>query len=480
MNRRTRHDAGLPEHLEEWLRRVLPQFPQVSLCVALSGGVDSIALLAAMVEVRRSFRHLRLRAVHVHHGLHPNADGWLRHCKRVAAGLHVPLSTVRVQVSRERGTSLEAAAREARYDAFAKVLGRDEVLLTAHHEDDQLETVLLQLMRGAGVAGLAAMPEITRFGAGWLARPLLTRNRAELEAWVRSRGLAWVDDDTNANEQFDRNYLRRRVLPLIRNRWPGAARAVSRSARHAAEAKRLLDSLGRADVERAAVGSGLSVQRLRALDPDRRRNAIRFWIAEAGHVLPDATRLDQIAQHLLTARPDANPQVEWNGTRVYRHADTLTLQALPSRPARLRATATAAESRDHSDAQPAGADGEGAQPEIVWQWRENARLDLGAGRGTLLLGPDPHGPIDLDALPGRLVVRNRRGGESLRPHPKGRTRTLKALVQEARLPLQERERLPLLFSDTRLIAAGDRWIDASVHATGATTRRGRLRWLQNA
>lgn len=439
----------------EWLTRrlnaLVPGFPNAALCVALSGGVDSVALLAALAGGRKA-RAPRIRAVHIHHGLHPNADRWAAHCEKVAAQLGVPLTVVRVKVARPRGASLEAAARTARYDALAKELQPGESLLTAHHEDDQLETVLLQLMRGAGVAGLAAMPETAPFAAGRLVRPLLTCSRAEIESWAREQGWVWVDDDTNADDRLDRNYLRRRVVPAIRERWPSAASAVSRSARHAAEAKRLLEALALADVELAANGRELSVPRLRALDPDRRRNALRFWIARAGFVLPDTRRLDEIVGPLLDARSDANPHVAWNGVRVRRHADLLSLTEEAARE-------SAAASRP---------DG--------WNWRAEASIALGDGGGTLTIVPDRHGPLDLDTLPETLVLRSRRGGERLRPSRGRPTKTLKALLQEARVPLGERERLPLVFAGERLIAAGDRWIDASVQAEANAPRRARLLW----
>ncbi len=239
----------------------------------------------------------------MNHGLHPNAPRWSEHCRALARELGVPLEIVAANVSRPAGESLEAAARAARYSVLGQMLQAGEFLLTAHHEDDQLETVLLQLFRGAGVAGLAAMPALAPFAAGWLARPLLSRSRDELEQWVRNARLAWVEDDTNANETLDRNYLRRRVLPLIRERWAGVGSAVARSARHAAECQRLLDSMARTDVERASSGAELFVPTLRALQADRRRNALRFWIAKAGARVPDTSRLEELAGAVIEARP---------------------------------------------------------------------------------------------------------------------------------------------------------------------------------
>jgi tRNA(Ile)-lysidine synthase len=387
--------------------------------------------------------------------LHANADSWSKHCKKLASKLGVPLEIIKVKVARPRGTSLEAAARDARYAALGKALRPGEVLLTAHHQDDQLETVLLQLLRGAGVAGLAAMPDVAAFAASQLARPLLTRSREELEEWARAHDLAWVDDDSNANEQLDRNYLRRTVLPLVRARWPGAAAAVSRSARHAAEARRLLDALALADVERASVGRALSVQRLRALDAQRRRNALRFWIAREGFTAPDTRRLEEIAGPLFDARPDANPQVRWNDTLVERHLDVLSIRA---------ASMTKA----------AGAKSGAAG--VKWSWRDQPQLRLASPPGVLEMVPDRHGPLDLGKLPPQVVVRTRQGGETLRPGVRARTRTLKSLLRESGLLPAARESLPLIFSSDALLAVAGRWVDASVQAGPASRERARLRF----
>ncbi|MGH8258931.1 MAG: tRNA lysidine(34) synthetase TilS, partial [Steroidobacteraceae bacterium] len=264
--------------------------------------------------------------------------------------------------------------------------------------------------------------------------------RAELEGWARERGLAWVEDPTNVDERLDRNYLRRRIVPLLRARWPAAGRTVSRSAMHVAEAQRLLDLLAGADAERAAVGDALSVRRLRALTPERRRNALRFWIARRGGPLPDGKRLAEIAGPVIDARPDAHPEVAWGDRVVRREGDRLGL-AKRGRgdPGRARPDPSACLAR----------------PEIV---------------------PDIHGPIDLDAVRGPLTVALRRGGERLRLRRGGPSRALKTLLQEARIPSTERASMPLLWCGERLLAAGDLWVDASIRAGEDTVRRARLVW----
>ena len=302
------------------LLRLYPRCASAPLCVAFSGGEDSTALLAMLAQqVQR-----RLRAVHIDHGLHPDSRTWVRVCRATCRALHVPLATRRLALTGGRGHSLEALARDGRYAALAAALRPGEVLLTAHHLEDQLETVLLQLLRGAGLPGLAAMPAVMPLGAGVLVRPLLEVPRAVLRAWVRARELSCVADPANTDERFDRNFLRQQVLPCLLSRWPGAARTVTRSARHIAEAQELLDETARADVARAADGAALSVTALRALSLPRRRNALRYWIGQAGPV-PDARRLQEIAETVLAARADANPVVGWGELQVQRHAGRLFL-----------------------------------------------------------------------------------------------------------------------------------------------------------
>jgi tRNA(Ile)-lysidine synthase len=472
-----RHPAGKfgPEWLRAQLSTLLPAFPDVSLCVAFSGGVDSTALLAALAAKRPA--PLQLRALHVDHGLRAASQRWAAHCRALARDLHVPLKVLTTRVERPRGTSLEAAARDARYRLLAEALQPGEILLTAHHNDDQLETVLLQLLRGSGLPGIAAMPAVAPFASGLLARPLLSRSRAELETWVRSQGLTWVEDDTNADDGLDRNYLRLRVLPLIRDRWPGSAAAVARSARHAAEAQSLLDTLARADVDRASYGESLSIKSLRALPADRLRNALRFWITRAGYLAPDTKRLDEITGPLLDARPDANPFVEWGegegSARAQRQGDLLSL----------------------GDSAHELADPSMSAAALVWSWHDSLVYDLPHNLGKLELEPDERGPLDLDVLPHPLTIRWRRGGERLSPRRGGPRRALKNLLQESHVPVTERARLPLLFSNAsagdapsgeatssgeRLLAVADLLLDETVQATPTARRRARLRWKKSS
>jgi tRNA(Ile)-lysidine synthase len=422
------------------------------IVVAFSGGIDSTVLVHALARQRRLLGALRL--VHIDHGLQAASAEWARRCVRQARAWKLPISVLRARIARARGESPEAAAREARYALLAKDLSPGEVLVTAQHRDDQVETLLLQLFRGAGVAGLASMPPIAAIGVGRIARPLLDTSRTEVEAYAGKHRLRWIDDPTNAQQRFARNFLRHEVLPRVRDNWPGVDAAIARSAVHMAEANALLRQSASRDLAAAADGGGLSVARLRALDAAARRNALREFIARAGIELPPATKLREIAGPLLTARPDANPQVRWSNVRIQRHAGRLVLEVI-------------SEVSGDSDAQ------------IIpksWRWTKEREHILNSRGDSLAFVDDENGALDLALLPATLEVRGRAGGEALRPGPRARSQSLKKLLQAATLTLDERAQLPLLFSGKRLLAAGDRWIDASVAANVKSRRRARLDW----
>ncbi len=304
------------------------------LWIAYSGGLDSHVLLHAAASLRGRLR-LDLRAVHVHHGLLREADAWAAHCVQVCADLGVPLVVRRLGLAPAAGESLEAVAREARYAAFRELLQPGDRLATAQHRDDQAETLLLALLRGAGVHGLAAMPARAVLGAGVLLRPLLALPRRALAEYARATGLHWVDDPSNAELARDRNRLRHLVIPTLRARWPALDRTLARSAAHCAEAAELLNSfadellLGLA----ADVPTALSIGRLRALDAARQRLVLRRWVVQQGFRAPDSDRLRRIISELLPAGADRQPLVAWPGCEVRRHRDALyALAPLPPVP----------------------------------------------------------------------------------------------------------------------------------------------------
>ena len=259
------------------LHRLLNALPRTGVTrywLAYSGGLDSHALLHAMHGLRAQQRGIILCAVHVHHGLRPEADQWAAHCMSVCAALEIPCQVLHVQARPAAGESPEDAARCARYQALRDVIGAGDCLLTAHHQDDQAETLLLQLLRGAGVAGLAGMPACAAFGTGLLARPLLSHSRAELRAYAERHGLHWVEDGSNAETGYDRNYLRHEILPRLRARWPATAAVLTRSAGHCAAATDLLQILAAQDLAnlRGPVQRTLKIDRLQLLDAARQES----------------------------------------------------------------------------------------------------------------------------------------------------------------------------------------------------------------
>jgi len=417
------------------------------LCVAFSGGLDSTVLLAALASLRAREGYV-LRALHVDHGLHPQSARWAAAARAQARRLAVPCRVLRVQVRQQRGESLEGLAREARYAALRAQLAAGERLLTAHHQDDQLETVLLALIRGSGVRGLAAMNARGAIAHTRLLRPLLPVSRAQLERFARAHALAWSEDLSNLDERFDRNYLRRRVLPLLRERWPAVAATASRSAALLAEAQRLLEGVARRALEPAADGAALRVSALRALAPAERRNALQCWLAARALAPPDYRRLREIAGPLIEARADATPCVRWHGGEVRRHGDHLyALPPVPAAPPRALAR---------------------------WDWKRSGWLALGPGEALGVVS-DHHGDVDLARLPCPLGVVFRDGGERLQ-EAHGHM-ALKDLLQARGIAPWERQRVPLLRRGTRIVAVADLWLDPAFRADARTRgARGRLRW----
>ncbi len=454
--------AALARLLTDNLLRIAGPRPRV--VVAFSGGLDSTVLAHALAQARRKLGGLRM--VHVDHGLQESSAHWAKQCARVARNWDVPFVALRARIERRRGDSPEAAARDARYALLADAMEQGEVLVTAQHRDDQVETLLLQLFRGAGVAGLAAMPAIAPFAAGRIARPLLEVARAELEAYATKHALKWIDDPSNVETKFARNYLRHRVLPAIRARWIGIDASIARSARHMAEAQTLLNATARRDLERMADGNGLSVAGLKALPRARRSNALRAFIAARGVLVPHTAQTLEIVGALLVARADANPEQSIHGAVVRRRSGRIEVEVVSD-----DGIARAVESFVNS-----------------WHWSTDRECIVNQAGDQLTLIDDAAGPIDLDRLPPLLRVGVRRGGETIRPGARARTQSLKKLMQTARVPLDHRVRMPLLFDarpldperPARLLAAGDRWVDASILATKASSRRARLHLLKHS
>ncbi len=402
------------------------------LVVALSGGADSAGLLAAASALDASFRGLRVRAVHVDHGLQTAAASFGEACAALCERLHIPLTVIRVEVPTPPGASVEAAARDARYGALERELKAGECLLTAHHREDQAETLLLQSLRGAGLKGMSAMPVCRPLGRGWHLRPLLDVPQSELLAFGAAVADASVIDPMNEDLRFDRGYLRRRVWPLIESRWPGAAATLARTARHVADAQELLDRAAAADVGRLRDGDALSVPGLRAMSARERINALRFWLCAANVEPPTTRRLNEALRQIFDAKADHLPSIVWGDHALRRYRQRLFLT--DAHPPRIEGTRR-------------------------WRVAPDSRVDLGPNSGTLRWAAQTGG-IDARRLPDTVILRRRDGGEILKPGVKARTQSVQHLCQSQGVLPWMRDALPLVFAGDALIAVADLWMDA--------------------
>ena len=294
------------------------------LALALSGGRDSVVLLAVLLVLRQRFG-FELAAVHVNHGLSPRADDWQAFCEGHCALAGVPLTVARVEVPRNAAEGLEAAARAQRYEALNRV-GADWVAF-AHHRADQAETLLFKLLRGAGIAGAAAMPEVRALGGGArLIRPLLRVGRGEIDAYVAQHGLSWMEDESNRDTRHARNFLRHQVLPLMQTRFAAAEKKLAGAAAQFAEARDLLDELAVIDLAGDPASFPLSASRLAALPEARARNLLRFLLSRHGVYIPSASRLVELSRQLREAKPDRLPSANFGHHRIVRQRGKIRLE----------------------------------------------------------------------------------------------------------------------------------------------------------
>jgi len=395
-------------------RRQLEALPAVRRwLIGYSGGLDS-RVLAELVAL--TLEPSRVLLLHVNHQLQPEAGDWARHCQLTAERLGLPIRVLDVQ---PRSAS-EADAREVRYAAFEGELRAGDCLLLGHHADDQAETLLLRLLRGAGVRGLAGMPRRRPLGAAELLRPLLDQTRVELEAWARARGLDWVEDPSNSRTEYDRNYLRQRVMPALTGRWSDAAHRLGQSASYLAEADGLLAELAQEDLETCGGSPDrLALASLRALRPARRHNLLRHWCDMATGVALNARQLATIEREFLAAAQDRQPMLALGDRTLRRYRDRLYLvpDTIPATEAQLVATPLAS--------------GVTVLPQ--------GRLSIRVGVSRLM---------SLDGL----SLRYRREGERCRPAGRQGSHPLKKLFQEQGVPPWLRDHWPLLVHGDEIVA----------------------------
>lgn len=434
--------TSLTTRVDALFTRVFQQHPQpiYRVLAAFSGGIDSTVLLHTLLDLQRRLQanasasyQLQLFAMHVHHGLSPNADAWANHCKQVCAKWAVPLQVQHVQVDAQSGLGVEASARNARYAALYEA--KADFICLAHHQNDQAETVLLQLARGAGVKGLAGMAAIDADKR--LLRPLLEVSRLEVERYAKQYALRWIEDESNQNLDFDRNFMRQSLMPLLAKQYQGIEKTLSRTAKHMAEANTLLTELAQMDAEEAIDSQQrtLSLVRLRALSEPRAKNVLRWWLDSHGLRMPNAETLAQLLQQLLHARADAAVRVkvgpQHSVRRYAHHAYVVT----------------------DMDTQPFDLVWQG-ESMLVLKPQHFLRFERGIGQG-----------IALDKLEGAsLHIKSRAGGERLKPVLGRPSRTLQHLLQAHAIPPWQRVHYPLVFAAETLVCIPNIGIEASMAA----------------
>jgi len=370
--------------------------------VALSGGIDSVVLLHFL---HQDFPEFKISAIHVNHQLVPEAKAFENHCKKLCKQLHIPLTIKKINITKKPGESLEAKAREARYNLFKKLLKKNDILFTAHHLDDQAETFLFQVLRGAGLRGASAMPPISALGKGYLVRPFLSFSREALLDYATHQQLTWVNDPSNFDTQFDRNYLRHHIFPLFKKRWPQATKTFSRFAQHCAEQEILIAQFSEEDLKicHGDYLNTLKISSLLKFSVTQQKNILRVFIEKNNFSLPSEKILKEILK-LCAARHDKNPIVSWGNTQCRRYQSNLFLLNTNN-------------DRDEKL----------TSEEMTWCKKNN---------------------IDLNTV----KITFRKGGEKFKPHNSAHTRTLKNLFQEWKIPPWLRESIPLIYKNNQLIA----------------------------
>jgi tRNA(Ile)-lysidine synthase len=412
-----------------------------SMTMALSGGVDSVVLLHLLHQLQKT-HHFTLKASHVHHGLSKNADKWVKFCEKLCAKLSISLDVYYIQLPQKKSLGIEGEARRLRYEKL--LTSKTDLVVLAHHEDDQAETFLLQLIRGAGVKGLSSMAHFDDSRRLW--RPLLNASRTDIENYAKKHQLKWIEDESNLNIDFDRNFIRSKILPILKNRFSHIIKVIYRSSAHLAEAQNLLDDLAKLDLKNSLKSSNykhkLQVKTLDKLSNSRAKNVLRFWLEINDQLMPSKDLLDELLRQVLTAKKDATIRIQLSKEyEIRRYQDEIYI--VPKNKKKLK------------------------NYEIIWQGEPEILLPNGAqlnfkkvkGRGINLKFLDHQ----------KLKIRNRQGGEFFKPDSKRPTKKIKQLLQESDLPPWEREFFPMIFVGDELAAVPNFGIDQKYQADHQTT-----------
>ncbi len=399
--------------------------PQKDYFVAYSGGVDSHVLLDILATHHNSKN--QIHAIHINHHLSPNANTWEKHCFSICHSYGVSFEVENLDLSHLAGESLESLARDKRYEALQKMINERGDLLTAHHQQDQAETVLLQLLRGAGIKGLCAMPSEMPFGEGKLIRPFLNVTKDDILHYAKQKKLTWVEDESNQNSRFSRNYLRHYVMPNLISRWPETSANIARSAKHLSNTKKIIDEINQKDFKVIKqVDFSISLDKLNQFSKERQQELIRYWLSELDLPVPSTKQLSQVFNDVINAKQDANPCCQWPGAEVRRFKQKLYAM-LPLTPLPNALS-------------------------IAWSWPDDCLLPalLGVVRSEQVVGLGIRSHFLNQAQ--NLQIRFRQQNEYFHPAGRQHSQSLKKLLQEWEIPTWLRDRIPLLYADDKLIS----------------------------
>ena len=421
------------QKLENYFSDLIDKDKPARYVVGYSGGIDSTVLLHA---INKMTGHIPVVAVHINHQLIPQAAEWEKHCRKFSESISVEFLSRKVIIDMNSGYGLEAASRKERYDSFKQLIRKNDYLLTAHNQDDQVETVLLNIFRGCGLRGIRGIPASRKFFEGRLVRPLLRVSRNEISEYAKKYKLSWIEDPSNQYQKYDRNFLRHKILAQLKTRWPAVNNNVRKTSELASEINAELKEIAFIDAPLFYKNNQLDIQAIKNLSPARQKNILRYALLSLGFPLPSSVKLNQIINEVINARVDRQPLVQWSDVQVRRYRKKIYFLSEYFQP------------KDNN---------------IEKIYLNGPNWQLGKGLGSLSLEKSDIGIKRSIAKEG-FNVTFRAGGEKIKPLGSGYSRKVKKLFQEAAVVPWMRENIPLLFYEGNLIAVADMWLDKSYAA----------------
>ena len=425
----------LQPYLKEFLAE-LPDSPRY--WVAYSGGVDSHVLLHTFY-LNKQHITAELNAIHVNHGISQYADSWQLHCQKICENYQIKYASFKIQQETPK-KNIENWARQQRYTIFSDLMGQNDILFTAHHINDQAETFLLRLMRGSGCDGLSAIKKIKTYKTGWLIRPLLNYTKAEILAFAKKQSLKWIEDESNQDNKLDRNLIRQEIIPKLENRWPSAVKLISKASNHQSDAAEFIYEISQQDIKEITTTRSniISINSLKKFSYVRQKNALRLWLKNEKIPAPNTDIINNIIKEIIHARHDSNPCLNWKGRQIRRYRENIyALSPFPPHDPSMQ---------------------------ITW----NIKKPITLPTGILTATKTNSGGIKMEAIKDHcLNIKFRQGGERMVLKGTSHRQQLKKMFQKKGIPPWYRYRIPLLYSEEKLIAVADMWIDTAFSENSA-------------